>query len=83
MLNELSKQIHENNKAKGFYDEEKKVVVGSAPYHDWTSHPCDAFRYMAIARELGAADDADDFEDGLPEGHRPMNTANEILGELR
>ena len=25
MINELSKQIHENNKAKGFYDSEKNI----------------------------------------------------------
>ena len=31
------------------YDEDKKVFRQS-PRHDWTSHPADAFRMMAIAR---------------------------------
>jgi len=30
------------------FDEERKVYL-EKPYHDWTSHPADAFRYLAMS----------------------------------
>ena len=29
------------------WDEERKLF-GERPLHDWTSHPADAFRYLAV-----------------------------------
>jgi len=36
------------------YDfDEKNGVFGSQPKHDWTSHPCDSFRYLVMAERDG------------------------------
>ncbi len=37
------------------WDDEKKVLPSQPPLHDWTSHPADAFRYLAHELQAGAA----------------------------
>ena len=44
MINELSKQIHENNKAKGFYDSEKNIGEMLALVHSEVSEALECDR---------------------------------------
>lgn len=44
MINELSKQIHENNKAKGFYDSEKNIAEMLALIHSEVSEALECDR---------------------------------------
>lgn len=44
MINELSKQIHENNKAKGFYEDEKNIGEMLALIHSEVSEALEADR---------------------------------------
>ncbi len=53
------------------YDEDKKAFR-QTPRHDWTSHPADAFRMMAIAWRQEPAVKAPDRDKPLMVG--PMNT---------
>jgi hypothetical protein len=53
------------------YDEDKKAFR-QTPRHDWTSHPADAFRMMAISWKNEPVFKAPDREKPLMVG--PMNT---------
>ena len=49
MINELAKQIHDNNKAKGFYDEEKNIGEMLALIHSEVSEALEADRKNRFA----------------------------------
>ncbi len=55
------------------WDEERKLF-GERPLHDWTSHPADAFRYLAIGLR-GAAEEA------IPHFPRPHREPMRVITE--
>lgn len=74
MINELSKKIYENNKAKGFYDGEKNIGEMIALIHSEASKAleCDMKgRYVedetALAWALSTVDDMHFYEEHFPE----------------
>jgi len=71
MINELSKQIHKNNKAKGFYDSEKNIGEMLALVHSEVSEALECDRND---KECGYSIDVvngwtsdDDFKDSFKE----------------
>jgi len=59
MINKLSKQIHENNKAKGFYDDKKNIGEMLALIHSEVSEALEADREDSYAIPLGNTKSAD------------------------
>jgi NTP pyrophosphatase (non-canonical NTP hydrolase) len=52
MLNELAKQIHENNKSKGFYDDEKNIGEMLCLIHSEISEALEADRRECYTSEI-------------------------------
>jgi len=74
MINKLSKQIHENNKAKGFYDSEKNIGEMLALIHSEVSEALECDRKgkyvkddVALGWALSTSDDSHFYEEYFPE----------------
>jgi len=64
------------------YDEDKKAFR-QTPRHDWTSHPADAFRMMAIAWKQEPVIRAPDREKPLMVGPTNTVTLNDMWSTVK
>lgn len=74
MINELAKEIHENNKAKGFYEVVPSIAERIALIHSEASEALEADRHekrvtdqTAVAWALSTADESHLYEEHFPE----------------